>query len=102
MEYNIRQQFESAPEVLSKECRINNRLFLIGVSVQIATHILHAVQNMPRLAFLGTLKNKMFHKMRHALFILQFITGSGINCKATFDREGSWMMRKPFDNVCRR
>lgn len=81
MEYNIRQQFESTPEVLSKECRINHRLFLIGVSVQIATHILHAVQNMPRLAFFGTLKNKMFHKMRHTLFIFKFIARSGIYCK---------------------
>ena len=83
MEHDIRQQLESASEVFGKERGINYGFFLIGISVQIAAHILHAVQNMPRFTLLGAFKNKMLHKMRHALLVFEFIARSGIYRKTT-------------------
>jgi len=88
MKYNIRQQFKGPAEVLSKESRIDNRLFFIGVSIQVTTYILHTIENMPGFPLLCTFKNKMFHKVRHALFILKLITGSGINSKTTISYIG--------------
>ena len=79
--------------MFGKKCGINYGFFLIGVSVQIAAHILHAVQNMPRPALPGAFKNKMLHKMRHPLLVFEFIACSGIHRKTTIShlRQGGFM-----------
>ena len=44
-EYNIHQKFEGTAAMLGQESRVNHRLFLVGVSVEVTAHILHAVQD---------------------------------------------------------
>ena len=94
MENDIRQQFQCSSEVLGQKCRIDHSFLFIGIRIQIATHILHAVQDMPSLPFPGTFKNKMLYKVSHSLFIFGLITGSGIYGKSAI----SHLRRRGFMN----
>lgn len=58
---------------------VDHGLFLVGISVQIASHILHPVQDMPGFAFVCSLENEVFHKMGHTLLVRQLVACAGIN-----------------------
>ena len=62
---------------------IDYRLFFICISVQVAPHVLHPVEDMPGFPLLRSLKNQVFYKMVHSLLILRLIARSGIDGKAT-------------------
>ena len=57
VEYNIRQKFKCTAEMLGQESRVNHRLFLIGVGVEVSAHILHTVQDVPCLTLGGTFES---------------------------------------------
>lgn len=88
VEYNIHQKFEGTAEMLGQESRVNHRLFLVGVSVEVAAHILHAVQNVPCLALGGTFKYKVLHKMRHTLLVFKLVARTRIYGKTTISHFG--------------
>ena len=88
VEDNIRQQFESASEVLGKEGGVNYRLLLIGIGVEVAAHILHPVQDVPRLALGSPLEDEVLHKVSHTLFVFQFVARTGVYGKATISHLG--------------
>ena len=83
MKHNIPQQFEGTLQMLGQKGGIDYRLFFICISVQVAPHILHPVEDMPGFPFLRPLENKMLYEMSHPLLILRFITCSGIDGKTT-------------------
>ena len=58
---------------------VDYSLFLVGVGVQIASYIFHAVQDMPGLPLMGSLEDKVFHKVGHTLLVRLFIACAGIN-----------------------
>ena len=88
MEYNIHQKFEGTAEMLGQESRVNHRLFLVGVSVEVAAHILHAVKDMPRFPLLRTFKYKVLHKMRHTLLVFKLVARTRIYGKTTISHFG--------------
>jgi hypothetical protein len=45
--------------------------------------MLHPVEDVPGMSFLGSLEQEVFHEVRHALFLFGFIAGAGIDGKAT-------------------
>ena len=79
----MHQKFEGTAEMLGQESRVNHRLFLVGVSVEVTAHILHAVQNVPCLALGGTFKYKVLHKMRHTLLVFKLVARTRIYGKTT-------------------
>ena len=83
MKYNIPQQFKRPFQMFFQESGIDHRFFLISVSIQVAPHILHPVEDMPGFPLLRSLKNQVFYKMGHSLLILRLIARSGIDRKTT-------------------
>jgi hypothetical protein len=66
-----------------EERTIYHRLFLVGVSVEVASHMFHPVEDVPSVTFLCSFEKKVFHEMRHPLFVVGFIASTGIDGKAT-------------------
>ena len=76
------QQLEGAGKVLDGEGTVDHRLFLVGIGVEVAAHVLHAVQDVPRLALAGTLEDEVLHEVRHARLVFALVARAGIHGKA--------------------
>ena len=83
VEHDVGQQLEGAGEMLHQEGRIDHRLLLVGIGVQVAAHVLHAVQDVPRPALLRSLEDEVLHKVGHALLLFAFVARAGIDSKST-------------------
>ena len=88
VEHDVRQQFGGTEEMLFQESAVHYGLFLVGISVQVAAHPFHPVQNVPGLPFAGSFEDEVFHKMGHALFVIPLVTGTGIYGIATIGHAG--------------
>ena len=83
MENDVCQQFHGTGEMFGQKSTVYDRFFLIGIGIEITAYIFHSVDDVPGMSFLSTFKNKVFHKVRHSLFVFGFISCSGIDGKAT-------------------
>ena len=88
VEHDVRQQFGGTQEMLLQESAVHYGLFLVGIGVQVAAHPFHPVQDVPGLPFAGSFEDEVFHKMGHALFVIPFVTGTGIYGIATIGHAG--------------
>ena len=82
VEDNIGQQLESTTEMLGQKGRVDNRLLLVGVGVQVAPYRLHAVQDVPCFPLVCSLKDEMLHKVCHTWFVGQFVARTCVDGKA--------------------
>ena len=75
---------------------MHHRLLLVGIGVQVAAHVLHAVQDVPGLPPGGSFENQVLHEVRHALLVLAFVARAGIDGKAAVrDRESLRLVHQP-------
>ena len=65
-------------EMFFQKSRVDHGFLLVGIGVKVASHILHAVQNMPCLAVGSTFEQKMLYKVGYSLFVFLFIACAGI------------------------
>ena len=83
--HDIGEQFKGTHEVFLQECRIHHRLLLVSKGIEVAPHILHSVEDMPRPALPGTLEEHVLHEVGKALLVRPFITCAYIKGVATID-----------------
>jgi hypothetical protein len=69
--------------VFGQEGTIHYCFLLVGVGVEVTSHMLHPVEDVPSVTFLCSFEKKVFHEMRHPLFVVGFIASTGIDGKAT-------------------
>ena len=82
VENNVREQFEGAVEVFGQEGGVNHCFLFVGIGIEVAAYVFHAVQYVPCLAFARAFEQHVLHKVRHAVFVLLFIARAGIDSKA--------------------
>ena len=95
MEHQVGQQFESPPEMLFHKNRIDESLLLCGIGVQLPSHILHPIQDMPGLTLFRPLEYHVFDKVSQAKFIHFLIPCPGIHGKPALRHRGC--RRKMYD-----
>ena len=81
MEHQVGQQFESPPEMLLHKDGIDKSLLLRGIGIQLPSHILHPVQDMPRLTFFRSFEYHVFDKMSQAELVRLLIPCPDIHGK---------------------
>ena len=82
VEHDVGKQFHGAGEMFFQKRTVHYRFFFIGISIQVAAHVFHAVKDMPRTAFLRTFKNKMLYEVCHSLLARPLIARTRIYGKA--------------------
>ena len=83
VKHDVENQFSSPFQMLLHESGIHHRLLLVRVGIQVATHRLHPVDDVPRPALLRTLEHHVFAEMRHPLLANLLITGASVDADAT-------------------
>ena len=82
VEDDVGKQFEGAVEVFGQEGGVNHRFLLVGVGVEVAAHVLHAVQYVPRLALACAFEQHVLHEVCHAVLVLKLVARAGVDGKA--------------------
>ena len=83
VEDDVGEQLEGTRKVLLQECRVHHRLLLIGIGIEVATHILHAVQDVPGTALCRTLEEHMLHEMSETCLVGLLLARTCIDGVAT-------------------
>ena len=79
--------------MLFQKSAVYHGFLLISIGIQVATHIFHAVQDVPCPSLAGTFKYKVFYKMCHTLLIGEFVARTGIDGETTISHVGhAWGM----------
>jgi len=78
VEEDIAQQFGGPWIILRQKGGEECRLFLGGISIEFAAHILHAAEDMIGFSFLGSLENTMLDEMGDTMFFGSLVAGAGI------------------------
>ena len=81
MEHQIGQQFESPAEVFFHKDGIDECFFLCRIGVQLSSHILHPVQDMPGLPLFRPFEYHVLHKVSQSEFMRLLIPRSRIHGK---------------------
>ena len=79
VEDDVGEQFKSPGKVLLQKSRVHHRLFLVGESIEVATYILHAVEDVPCATLRGSFEEHVLHEVGKTRFIGLLIACAGIN-----------------------
>ena len=79
MENDVGEQIYGSCDVLLEDGGVINRAFLVGVGVQVASHALQTVENMPRLAALCALESNVLAEVGKSFFARLLVSGAGVN-----------------------
>ena len=85
VEDDVGEQLQGTREILLQEGRVHHRLLLVGEGIEVAPHILHAVQYVPRAALRGTLEQHVLHEMGQARLVGLLVASAGIDGIAAVD-----------------
>ena len=93
VEHDVREQFGSPFEVFAEKSGIDHHLLLVRVGIQVAAHMLHAVQYVPGSSVGSALEQHVFYKMRHSLPVERFVACAGFDGKSAVSHPGRrWRM----------
>ena len=96
VKHDVGNQFHRTFQMLPHEGSIHHRFLLVRVSIQVATHSLHPVNDVPRLPLLRSLKHHVFAEMRHPLFAHLLVTCANINADAAIRHiRRRWNLNQP-------
>ena len=77
VEHHVEEKLGCTRQVFFHEGRIDHRLLLVGVGIEVAAHTLHAVDDVPGVAMGRALEHHVFAEVCHALFRGQFVARAG-------------------------
>ena len=80
--HQVAQQLHGPGQMHARENRVDHRLLLGRVGIQLAPHHLHAVEDMRRTPVGRTLEQRMLHEMGQPVVGLLLVAGTGIDRKA--------------------
>ena len=83
VEHNVGQQLEGTGKVFGEEGGVDDGFLLVGIGIEVAAHVLHAVQYVPGFAFLRSLEYQMLYEMGHSLLVFALVARAGIYGKTT-------------------
>ena len=96
VKHDVENQFHRTFQMLLHEGSIHHRFLLVRVSIQVATHSLHPVNDVPRPAPLRTLEHHVFAEMRHPLLANLLVTSASIDADATIRHiRRRWNLNQP-------
>ena len=78
VEYEVAHQLDGAGKMLRQEHRIEDRLLLGRISVQLTAHRLHAIENVPRFAPPGPLEKQMLHEVGQSVLAFALVARTGM------------------------
>ena len=79
MENDVGEQIYGSCDVLFEDGGVINRALLVGVGVQVASHALQTVENVPRLAALCALESNVLTEVGKSFFARLLVSGAGVN-----------------------
>ncbi len=94
----VYQQVQSSTCIAVRKGGINHCIFLGGEGVQLATHGLHTIDNMPRTTAMCTLENGMLHKMRQSALAgcKILVTAAGIDRKTAIPHDAAFKVQMDY------
>ena len=88
VEDDVQEQGDGAFQVLTQEGGIVDGFFFARVGVEVASHALHAVQDLHGCEALGALEGHVLHEVRHATLAVQLMARAGGHSDARIDDIG--------------
>ena len=79
VENDIHQQVDGSVEMLSWEGAVVDRLLLARIGIQVTSHTLHPVYDVPSLAPLGSFEGQVFCEMGDSRFLILLISRTAIH-----------------------
>ena len=78
-EDDVGEQLQCSCKVLLEECRVDDRLLLIGEGIEVAPYILHAVEDVPCPSPCGALEEHVLHKVCQPILLGAFVACASID-----------------------
>ena len=85
VEDNVSEQFEGARKILLQEGRVDDRLLLVGIGIEVATDILHAVEYVPSATLCGALEEHVLDEVGQTSLVGLLVARAAIDGIATID-----------------